>query len=463
MKVDPMTEWLDAALAYAGQWLEFQMQALQQPGCVLAVAHKGTVVYNRAFGTADLRTGEALTPDHRFRVASHSKTFTATGIMKLQEMGRLHLDDRIGQYIEGLDASVAETTIAQLLCHGGGVMRDGRQPAHWQVKAPFFDDPALREELAEPLAIDANTRFKYSNLGYGLLGLVIEKITGESYGDWIGREVVAACGLAQTSPDMPIEDGVPIAVGHSGRIPFGRGIIDGHQPTFALASATGFVSTAADLARFFANLDPQAEKSVLSRASRREMARQQWQVPHSALPRGYGLGLMLMETGGHTVMGHGGSFPGFISRSAVIPDWGVSVSIVTNSIDGPANAWLEGIISIMEQFSGHGAASQKVADWAGRWWSLWTAIDLVPMGDRVMMANPGMAKPFTDGAVLDIVSASDGKVVLANGFSSHGEPVRRRFDADGRPDHLMLGGGGWSPDPASLAISYDGLQAGPET
>src|SRR5262245_61798102 len=141
-----MMEWLDAALAYADRWMDFQMQLTEQPGGVVAVARKGQIVFEKAFGVADLRTGEALTPEHRFRVASHSKTFTAVGIMKLQEAGRLHLDDRIGSYVSGLDPTVADTTIAQLLSHAAGIMRDGRLSSHWQVTAPFFDDPALRDE-----------------------------------------------------------------------------------------------------------------------------------------------------------------------------------------------------------------------------------------------------------------------------------------------------------------------------
>ncbi|WP_188080069.1 serine hydrolase domain-containing protein [Neorhizobium sp. P12A] len=457
-----MTEWLDAALAYAGRWIDFQMQQTEQPGCAVAVAKKGEVIFDKAFGVADLRTGEALGTEHRFRVASHSKTFTAVGIMMLQEAGRLHLDDRIGLYIKDLDPSVADTTISQLLSHSGGIMRDGRLSSHWQVTAPFFDAAALREELALPLTIDANTRFKYSNLGFGLLGFLIEAITDEAYIDWIMREVVIASGLKHTTPDMPLADGTPLAFGHSGRPPFGRGAIDGHQPTFALAAATGFVSTAADLARFFSSLDPAAETSLLSKASRREMGRRHWQVPHSSEPRYYGLGTMLMDAGGQALIGHGGSFPGFISRTATIPQWGVTLSVVTNSVDGPANAWLEGIVSIMDRFSIHGSPTERVADWASRWWTLWTAIDLVPMGDKVFVGNPGGLKPFTDEAELEILNSNEGKIVLANGFASHGEPVRRSFDVSGKPERLLLGGSDWSPDPARLAISYAGLPSGPK-
>ena len=74
-----------------------QMRASQQPGCMIAITHRSKVVFEHAFGSANLDTGERLTPRHRFRIASHSKSFTAAGIMKLRERRRLRLDDPIGQ------------------------------------------------------------------------------------------------------------------------------------------------------------------------------------------------------------------------------------------------------------------------------------------------------------------------------------------------------------------------------
>jgi CubicO group peptidase (beta-lactamase class C family) len=449
-----MTEWLDAALAYAGRWMDYQVKAAEQPGCVVAVAKGGTVLWERAFGVADLRTGEALTVAHRFRVASHSKTFTAAGIMKLHEAGRLHLDDRIGIHVPGLHALVAEATIAQLLAHASGTMRDGNRSPHWQVRAPFFDEAALRAELARPLAIDANSRFKYSNLGFGLLGLAIEAITGEPYTRWITREVVGASELASTAPDMPLAAGTPLAMGHSGRMPFGRGTITGDQPTFALAAATGFVSTAGDLARFFASLDPAAGSSVLSVASRREMTRPHREVPHQSESRHYGLGTTIGRVDGHALVGHGGAFPGFISRSAMVPDWGIGLSVLTNAIDGPAHAWLDGIVSILHRFAGHGAPTPAVAGWAGRWWSLWRAIDLVPMGDLVLAADPAGLKPFADATEIEVTGPDRGRITLANGFASHGETVECGFDASGTAGCLFLGGSEWVADPKDLAVSY---------
>jgi CubicO group peptidase (beta-lactamase class C family) len=120
-----MDNWLEPALDYIPQWLEYQLRDTEQPGCVIAIVHKGRLVLERAFGYADIVSREPLSPRHRFRVASHSKSFTAAGIMKLREEGKLGLDDRIGRYVEGLHPEIAAATIAQLLSHGAGIARDG--------------------------------------------------------------------------------------------------------------------------------------------------------------------------------------------------------------------------------------------------------------------------------------------------------------------------------------------------
>src|SRR5712691_10295788 len=190
-----MDESLSAALDYIPRWLEFQLRHTDQPG----------------FGVADIDTGETLTPRHRFRVASHSKSFPAAAVMKLREQGRLKLDDPAGQYVDGLHPAVAEVTIAQLLSHSAGLVRDGADASHFSDRRPFPNERELRADLAEAPPIAPNTRFKYSNHGFGLVGLIIEAVTGEPYRVIVQREIVDPAGLGETQPDMPIADGAAIA------------------------------------------------------------------------------------------------------------------------------------------------------------------------------------------------------------------------------------------------------------
>jgi CubicO group peptidase (beta-lactamase class C family) len=260
--IDP---WLQFTTDYICDWLEFQFKGSQQPGCIFAIVYRDKVIAQHAFGHADLDTQERLTPRHRFRIASHSKSFTSAGVMKLREARKLRLDDTIGQYVMELHPQVAQTTIAQLLSHSAGLTRDGIDSGQFIDIRPYLAKKELLAELKQPTAIEPNTRFKYSNHGYGLLGLLIEAITGESYDVWIKREIVDAVGLRETVPNMPIAKGVAFGRGHSRLLPAGkRLVIPGDNPAHAMAAAAGFVSTATDTARFFGQLAPNAKRSVIS-------------------------------------------------------------------------------------------------------------------------------------------------------------------------------------------------------
>ncbi|MDQ2927556.1 MAG: beta-lactamase family protein [Pseudomonadota bacterium] len=444
-----MEKWLAAALDYLPRWLGYQMLATEQPGCVVAVAHKGKVVLERAFGHADLKHGTPLTPRHRFRVASHSKTFTAAGILKLREAGRIGLDDPVGRHVAGLAPAVASVTIGQLLSHTAGLVRDGSDSGQWTDRRPFLDETALRADLAHGTVIEPNTRFKYSNHGYGLLGLVIEALTGEPYADWIAREIVAASGLEETAPDAPqalASTNTPFARGHTGKLPMGhRVVIPGDNPTHALASATGFVSTGGDLVRFFSSLIPSAKKSVLSMASRREMSRRLWRDPHSSAERWYGLGTISGTLADWEWFGHSGSFQGTVTRTANVPAQDLSVAVLTNATDGSSQVWLDGTLHLLHAFARHGGPSRKTAAWAGRWWSLWGAVDLLAMNDKVLVANPLLGNPVQDASEIEVSGTrggvATGRIALAGGFAHHGEPVRLVFDGRGKAKELWLAGG----------------------
>jgi D-alanyl-D-alanine carboxypeptidase len=85
-----MEDWLQRTAAYIPAWIDYQLRNPEQIGCLLAIMHEGELVLEYAVGSANLTTGELLTPRHRFRVASHSKSFTAAGLMLLRERGRPH-------------------------------------------------------------------------------------------------------------------------------------------------------------------------------------------------------------------------------------------------------------------------------------------------------------------------------------------------------------------------------------
>ena len=220
----------------------------------------------------------------------------------------------------------------------------------------------------------------------------------------------------------------------------------GDEATNAIGPAGGFVSTAADLVRFFAQLDPDAPRSLLSVASRREMIRPQWRNPHASVEGYYGLGIISGKLNGWDWFGHSGGLLGYISRTAVLHKRNLAISVLTNAVDGGAGFWLEGVVHILRAFADRGAPERRVSGWTGRWWSPWGAVDLVPMGDRVLVGNPHQGNPFLDVGEIAVTGRDKGHLALANGYSSHREPVRRERDASGQVAAVWLGGSRMRPE-----------------
>jgi hypothetical protein len=157
--------------------------------------------------------------------------------------------------------------------------------------------------------------------------------------------------------------------------------------------------------------------------------------------------------------GHGGAFQGFASRTVALPEPALAVSVATNSIDGAADRWMEGMIHILAAFAKQGAPAKEVRDWTGRWWTPWGAIDLVPMGEKVMVAAPSLPNPFTDAGEISVSDEDRGRFSLANGFARHGEEVRRIRGHNGRVDQVWLGGTRFLPEAefaAELEQRYGG-------
>ena len=437
-----MDRWFREALIYLPGWLAYQMQTSDRVGCSIAISHNGRVVFEQAFGFANLSKRTKLTPRHRFRVASHSKCFTAAGIMTLREQGRLRLDDPVGEFIDDLHPEIADLTLNQLLTHSAGIIRDGNDAGQWSDRRPFASRDELRRAFREPPILNGSSRFKYSNHAFGLLGLVIEQVTGEDYVSWIERVIVRRAGLQETNADW--RDELPmirLARGHTSKIPLGRrAIVPCENNTRGLASATGFVSTAADIARFFGSIDPAARKSILTPASRREMVRAQWSDQDMQMPEGYGLGLSCGEVEDWQWFGHGGGFQGCLSQTAVLRDRGIAISIITNSADGLAANWLDGTIRILREFYLRGPSSAKTRRWQGRWWSLWGPGDLVPFADHVVVADPGMLNPFEAASEVFVTAPDIGIIRKTRGYGSHGETVKLKRRKNGTVKEVQIGG-----------------------
>ncbi|WP_417217420.1 serine hydrolase domain-containing protein [Arthrobacter sp.] len=435
-----------SVLAYAPRFLEHLRGVERQPGFQLAVAVDGTLIGTCSGGFSDVAAGTRMGDDHQFRIASHSKMFTATAILQLAETGRLTLEDALADHLPELAGTdAADVTVGELLSHSSGLTRDGGDSDFWVLGRPFPDRSALLETAAYGRIISRHEHFKYTNIGYGLLGLVIEAASGQDYRDYAREHLVRPLGLTGTGPDL--EAGADrLATGYGSLMVAGepytlerRTVIE-HIDTAALSAATGFYSTAADVVRFLSALlsetpDRPGDGSLVGEHSKRRMQRK---VESAGVPgRHYGLGLILQDVHGHATFGHSGGYPGHLTRSWALPETGVALSVLTNAIDGPATSWGEQLIALATlaareaPASYSGLAPRELARYTGRFAGLWGVQDIVELGGKLFCLDVGSAP---DPATTEALEVLDGSRLLSkdpNGFAGYGEELVFEFDDAG--------------------------------
>lgn len=176
------------------KWLLYQQETQDTQGTALAISYKGKIIFNRAYGLADNELQVSLMPEHYFRIASQSKTFSAVMILRLVEQKKIKLDDPLTNYLPWLanhtDKRWANVSVRQLLSHGSGMIRDGKCD-YWQLMAAWPSGQDIkREVMSAPLAIDNNRKHKYTNLGYALAGLLIEAVADMPYAEFAAQEIL---------------------------------------------------------------------------------------------------------------------------------------------------------------------------------------------------------------------------------------------------------------------------------
>ncbi|MEO7260164.1 MAG: serine hydrolase domain-containing protein [Jatrophihabitantaceae bacterium] len=419
-------------LDYYRSWLGYRRWFLRVPGVQVCVTEHGQQRLSAALGYADESAGTPLTERHLFRIASHSKTFTAVLVLRLVEQGRLRLDDPIAAHVPDLTGSaLAETTLRELLNHGGGVTRDSEDGDFWQLSRPYPDRDELVRIAAEPSAavLPRHERFKYSNIAYGLLGLTIEQVTGSPYDEVIRKEVLEPLSLIDTGPDLGAGREGEFAAGHSALSYATERTVIEHVGTAALAPATGFFAIAAELASFYSALLP-GENRLLGEDSLRQLRHRHWEVKEAE--SGYGLGVFLNQVGEHELFGHSGGYPGHITRTLACPKRRTVVSVLTNAIDGPAEPLAMALFKLMDlAASASHQPAPTGARFTGRFSTLWGVQDVTLLDDRLFLLNPTVAGPADDPVALEVIDDSTLKMVSGPGGGSVGELMRYEFDPDG--------------------------------
>jgi CubicO group peptidase (beta-lactamase class C family) len=421
----------EATLAAVDRWLAYRTWHSRVPGVQVAVGVRGEVLLARSYGYADLEQGVRLRDDHLFRIASHSKTFTATLVLQLFEQGRLGLEDPVAEHLPELaDGPLGGMRVRELLEHTGGVLRDGLDSDYWQFERAFPDRAALLALVREggSKGVPGET-FAYSNLGYSLLGLVVEAVTGVPYAQAVAERITTSLGLTDTAADYLSERSGDYAAGHSGLHQTTiRHRLD-HIPTGAMAAATGFTSTARDLVAYFAAHAYGDERLLSDRTKRLQQRAANVTDPADATGTRYGWGMILDTVDDQELVGHSGGYPGHITKTFLDPATGLVVSVLTNAIDGPAALLARGVVQLLARArerpgsSGDEPLSEAALARTGRYASLWQVLDVAALGGRLQTLHPTAWAPLELADELEDLGDGRFRISGGSGFGSVGELV----------------------------------------
>ena len=350
-------------------WLEGQMAYRGLPGIVVGVVADQELVWAKGFGYADVRAKKPMTPATKFRMASHSKLFTATAIMQLREQGKLRLDDPVSKYLPWFQVKPAgdddgPVTIEQLLNHASGLPREAGD--HWTTMSFPTEDEVRKLITDRQAAFAPQVRWKYSNLAYTIAGMVVEQVSGQKWADYVHQHIYQPLGMTASSVDKNVAG---LAVGYGRRLPDGSRDTVPFMDARGMAAATGITSTVEDMAKFvsaqFRN-GKMGGRQILSTGSLREMHRVR--SLESNWTSGTGIGFGVTRVGNKTYVGHGGGYPGYTTQTSIQLDDKVGVIVLTNTNDSnPGEIARQLMVSVGEAVAKASAQKPKVVAWDPSW------------------------------------------------------------------------------------------------
>jgi CubicO group peptidase (beta-lactamase class C family) len=304
-----------------------------QPGAAVLVRKGDQVLLRRGYGLADVGSRRPVRPDLVFRLGSITKQFTAAAILLLAESGKLSLGDDIRKHLPGYPTGGATITIEHLLTHTSGIPSYTDLPGFRERMARDIEPAALVQQWKDlPLEFAPGTRMKYSNSGYHLLGLIIEKASGLGYAPFLAQRIFAPLQMTHSGyGDDPKLDRV-----HG----YERGKEGLARPALPINmkipySAGALVSSVDDLARWDSAI-----------TAGKLLGKDSWQrgFTRTRLKDGsttdYGYGWSLGTIDGRPAQRHGGGIPGFATHILRVPDHRLLVVVLLNSIPGPVDAGL---------------------------------------------------------------------------------------------------------------------------
>jgi CubicO group peptidase (beta-lactamase class C family) len=416
-------------------WMNEQMAYRGLPGIAAGVVYDQELVWARGFGYADVDRRTPAKPDTIFRMASHTKMFTATAIMQLRDAGKLRLDDPVSKYLPWFRIQPAAEddppiTIEHLLTHGSGLPREAKGP-YWITNEFPTQAEVQKTIVSQTAAYPPETRFKYSNLALALAGYIVEGVSGEPYAAYVERHILKPLGMVSSSIDLPPDQKTRLAVGYGRRMPDGSRQRAPFTDTKGLTPAAALSSTVEDMARFVSlqfRSGTAGGAQILKGSTLREMHR--IRLLENTWLRGNGIGFAVWRDNGKVYLGHGGSLSGYKTQTMIQLDGKVGVIVLTNGDDSLPDRIAKHVMEWIGEPLARTAAPKPKPAWdpawrrfAGLYRSRHGDTQVLEVNDSLVLIDPTADDP--KAAMMKLVPAAHGgfRLDAPTGGSAVGEPV----------------------------------------
>lgn len=319
----------DAVSAKVDDVVRAQLRKQKIPGIGLGVMRDGKIIKATGYGLANVELNVSVKPESIFQTGSVGKQFTATAVMMLVEEGKLGLDDKITKYFPEAPAAWKAVTVRHLLTHTSGITDYGGEESTMgkgviNFRQDYTEDDLVPIFSAMPMDFQPGEKWKYSNTGYVILGVLIHRVTGKFYGDFLQERIFHPLGMTSTR----IISEVDIIPGRTTGYRLLKGELKNQEwvsPSLNTTADGALYTNVYDLAKWDAAL---YTEKLLKKASFDQM----WTPVklNNGTNYNYGFGWGVQEANGHRLLAHDGAWQGFTMNISRYVDDRLTIVVFTN-------------------------------------------------------------------------------------------------------------------------------------